>query len=223
VVRRDGVGDLLQQRRLPGFGRGDDEAALPLSDRRDEVKGPHRELLGRGLEANPLIRVEEITRWNGNRSFESSGEAVDRLSCTSDMAPLMPRPACPIPSICIPPSLGLGSRPRGRRRRRRLGGSCSRAGAGIRIPAPAPRARRRRVGVVRTEKTTHAPDRRLPRICPLVARHAPGDCADPCGRANYRGGRPRASAAAPGHPPGDRPAVAQSAPAAFPRRADRGC
>jgi hypothetical protein len=34
VVGRDGVGDRLQDKRLAGLGRGDDEAALTLADRR---------------------------------------------------------------------------------------------------------------------------------------------------------------------------------------------
>ena len=55
---RDGVGDLLQHDRLAGLGRRDDEAALALADRRDEVDDALRELLGRGLEAQALLRVE---------------------------------------------------------------------------------------------------------------------------------------------------------------------
>ena len=48
VVARDGVRDRLQQHRLAGAGRGDDQAALTLPDRRQEVHDPpgHVDLLG---------------------------------------------------------------------------------------------------------------------------------------------------------------------------------
>ena len=42
---RDRVGDRLQHHRLAGLGRRDDEAALALADRRDEVDDPRREVL----------------------------------------------------------------------------------------------------------------------------------------------------------------------------------
>src|SRR6478735_2403667 len=58
VVGGDGVGDGLQDERLAGLGRGDDQAALALSDRGHEVDDAGTDLLGVGLEAQALRRVE---------------------------------------------------------------------------------------------------------------------------------------------------------------------
>src|SRR5690606_307648 len=58
VVLGDRVGDRLQHRRLTRLGRGDDEAALPLADGRDEVDDPRGEDMRRGFEAQPLLRVQ---------------------------------------------------------------------------------------------------------------------------------------------------------------------
>ena len=43
VVGRDAVGDRLEQERLAGFRRRDDQTTLALADRRDEVEQPGRE------------------------------------------------------------------------------------------------------------------------------------------------------------------------------------
>jgi hypothetical protein len=37
VVRRDGMGDVLEENRLTGPWRGDDQPALALAERRDQV------------------------------------------------------------------------------------------------------------------------------------------------------------------------------------------
>src|SRR5690606_20133411 len=58
VVLRDGVRDLLQHDGLAGLGRRDDQAALALSDRGDQVDDALGELLGNGLEAQALLRVQ---------------------------------------------------------------------------------------------------------------------------------------------------------------------
>ena len=57
VVRLDGVGDLLHDRRLAGLGRRDDHAALPLADRREQVHDPRRQvvLVARHLEVQPRV------------------------------------------------------------------------------------------------------------------------------------------------------------------------
>ena len=44
-MRQDAVGDLLQQDRLAGARRGDDQAALALADRRDQVDDAHVDLV----------------------------------------------------------------------------------------------------------------------------------------------------------------------------------
>ena len=58
VVRGDRVGDRLQHHRLAGLGRRDDEAALALADRGDQVDDPGGEDVRLGLEAQALLRVE---------------------------------------------------------------------------------------------------------------------------------------------------------------------
>jgi hypothetical protein len=54
MIVGDGGRDVLQQHRLAGFWRGDDEAALALADRRHEVDGPGRQILGGAVAALEL-------------------------------------------------------------------------------------------------------------------------------------------------------------------------
>src|SRR5664279_543004 len=56
VVRRDGVRERLQEHRLAGARRRDDEAALALADRDDQIEDARREV--RRLEVDPLLWVE---------------------------------------------------------------------------------------------------------------------------------------------------------------------
>src|SRR5690606_31387038 len=58
VVAGDRVRDRLEHHGLPRLGRRDDEAALPLADRRDEVDDPRGEDVRLGLQPQPLLRVE---------------------------------------------------------------------------------------------------------------------------------------------------------------------
>src|SRR5690606_20921223 len=58
VVGGDRVGDRLQHERLARLGRRDDEAALSLADRGDEVDDARRHDGRLGLEAQPLLRVQ---------------------------------------------------------------------------------------------------------------------------------------------------------------------
>jgi hypothetical protein len=58
VVGGDGVGDGLQQHGLAGAGRGDDEAALALADRSEQVHDPTGDLLADGLHLDALLGVE---------------------------------------------------------------------------------------------------------------------------------------------------------------------
>ncbi len=51
VVLGDAVGDVLQQHRLAGARRRDDQAALALADRRQQVDDAARQVVGVGLEA----------------------------------------------------------------------------------------------------------------------------------------------------------------------------
>ena len=74
VVRRDRGRDLLQDDRLAGLGRRDDQTALALSDGRDEVDDALRELLGRRLQAQALLRVERREL----AELDALGGVVDR-------------------------------------------------------------------------------------------------------------------------------------------------
>ena len=58
VVGADAVGDLLEEHRLAGLGRADDEGALALAERVDEVDEPLAQVLGVGLEVDQLVRVD---------------------------------------------------------------------------------------------------------------------------------------------------------------------
>ena len=76
VVDRDGVRDLLQHDGLAGLGRRDDEAALALADRRDEVDDALRELGRLGLEAQALLRVQRRELLE----LDACGRLVDGLA-----------------------------------------------------------------------------------------------------------------------------------------------
>ena len=58
VVGRDAVGDVLQKDGLAGPGRGDDQAALPLADRGEEVHDPRGEVLRIEFQIQFLLGVE---------------------------------------------------------------------------------------------------------------------------------------------------------------------
>src|SRR6516162_4897663 len=51
MIGGDGSGDVLQQHRLAGLGRGDDQAALALADGGHQVDGAGGEILGRAVAA----------------------------------------------------------------------------------------------------------------------------------------------------------------------------
>ena len=58
VVLGDRVGDRLQHHRLAGLRRRDDQAALALADRGDQVDDPGGQDARLGLQAQPLLRVQ---------------------------------------------------------------------------------------------------------------------------------------------------------------------
>ena len=58
MIVGDRSGDLLQQRRLAGARRRDDQAALPLADRGQEIDDPRRQLRRLGLQPDSLERVD---------------------------------------------------------------------------------------------------------------------------------------------------------------------
>ena len=58
VVSGDRVGDVLQDRRLTSLRRGDNQRALPLTNRHDQVDHAGGEDLRLGLQAEALVRVQ---------------------------------------------------------------------------------------------------------------------------------------------------------------------
>ena len=105
VVGRDRVGDLLQHDRLAGLGRRDDEAALALADRGDEVDDALRELLGLGLEAQALLRVErrQLAELDAGRGVLDR-QAVDRVDLDERVVLLAAATARPRAGCLIAPT-----------------------------------------------------------------------------------------------------------------------
>ena len=58
MVDGDRVRHLLQEGRLARLGRRDDEAALALAERRDELRDPGFDEIGLGLELESFDRVD---------------------------------------------------------------------------------------------------------------------------------------------------------------------
>ena len=61
MIRGDRGGDVLQEHRLAGLGRRDDQAALALADRCHQIDGACRQILGgavAALELQPLGRMQ---------------------------------------------------------------------------------------------------------------------------------------------------------------------
>ena len=55
VIPGDSVGDVLEELRLAGFGRGHDQRALPVAERVREVDEPLREVRALDLEVEHLV------------------------------------------------------------------------------------------------------------------------------------------------------------------------
>ena len=58
IVVRDGLADVLQHDRLAGPRRGDDQRALSLAQRREQVHHASRQRLLSGLESQPAFRID---------------------------------------------------------------------------------------------------------------------------------------------------------------------
>src|SRR6476646_2593510 len=93
VVGRDRVGDGLQDHRLARLGRADDEAALALADRRDEVDEPRGQHGGLGLQAQALLGVQrgELAELGAGARL-LGGHPVDRVQADQRVE-LLPRGA----------------------------------------------------------------------------------------------------------------------------------
>src|SRR5690606_32391228 len=62
MIRGDGARDVLQQHRLTGLRRRDDEAALAFADRRDEIDDAGRQVLARAVAALELQALRRMQR-----------------------------------------------------------------------------------------------------------------------------------------------------------------
>jgi hypothetical protein len=80
VVGADAVRDLLEEHRLACLGRADDERALALADRVDQVDQPLAQVLGVGLQVDQDVRVDrrEI-REDRPTARRLRVDAVDRI------------------------------------------------------------------------------------------------------------------------------------------------
>src|SRR2546422_2439583 len=58
MIRRDGVRNLLQQHRFAGARRRNNQAALPFSERREQVHYARADVVARGLKLQPLLRIQ---------------------------------------------------------------------------------------------------------------------------------------------------------------------
>ena len=80
MVLLQGQGDLLQEHRLAGPRRRDDQAALPLADRRDQIDDARRDFLGGGLQDQAFVRVQRRqVLEDGRPDLLFRRMAVDRL------------------------------------------------------------------------------------------------------------------------------------------------
>ena len=58
MIRRNGIGHVLQQHGLAGARRRDDQAALSLAKGREQVHDAGTGVLARGFELDPLLRIQ---------------------------------------------------------------------------------------------------------------------------------------------------------------------
>ena len=88
VVRADAVGDVLEQHRLAGLRRADDQGALALAERVDEVDQPLAEVLRVALEVDQLVRVDRgQVAEDGPAAGGLDVDAVDRVD--AEHAPVL--------------------------------------------------------------------------------------------------------------------------------------
>ena len=98
MVLRDRLRDALQQHRLAGARRRDDQAALALADGRHQVHDAARQVLGGGLEPQVLLRIErrevleEQLVARRFRAFEVDGLDLDEREVA---LPFLGRPDLP--------------------------------------------------------------------------------------------------------------------------------
>ena len=75
MILRDRVGDLLQEDRLARARRSDDQAALSLADRRDEIHDAHAQIAIAGLETQTTIGIARAQIVEGDARLGRSGSS----------------------------------------------------------------------------------------------------------------------------------------------------
>src|ERR1700674_32075 len=58
MIRGDGVRDILQQHGFPGAGRRNDEAALSLAERREQIHDAGAGVLARSFKLEAFLRIK---------------------------------------------------------------------------------------------------------------------------------------------------------------------
>ena len=111
MVLDQAQGDLLQQDRLAGPRRRDDQAALALADRRDQVDDAHGQFVGGGFQEQPAVGVQRRQVFEGGRrdAFLAGRLPLTRSTC------IRAKLSCPSTGRRIGPST---TRPVRRPRRR---------------------------------------------------------------------------------------------------------
>jgi hypothetical protein len=90
VIGGDSVGDVLEDRRLAGFRRRHDQAALALAQRTHDVHDPGRQPIGRSLQPQPLVGKQRGQRVECGTMARLLGvHAVDRLDLEQRMVLLV--------------------------------------------------------------------------------------------------------------------------------------
>jgi hypothetical protein len=97
VILEHRLGDLLEQDGLARARRGHDEPALAAADGRDEIHGAHGQLVGGGLEPEPLMRLHRgealEPRGRGRRRRQPRGPSAMLLARSSRWSTLRRSPA----------------------------------------------------------------------------------------------------------------------------------
>ena len=102
MVGGDGLGDVLQQDGLAGARRGDDQAALPLADRRQQVHDARGQRLAAGFQPDLLVRID------GGEVVEiAAAELFGRLALDL-FDPSQPRPPALLAAIAVAAPTPMG-------------------------------------------------------------------------------------------------------------------
>ena len=98
IVRRDALADVLQEDRLAGSRRGDDQRPLALAQRREQVHHPRRQRLGAGFQLQPGLGIDRRQLVEGlDVAVVLGRHAVDVERSRAAAGPCCARPGCTMP------------------------------------------------------------------------------------------------------------------------------